>query len=158
VDYLGLFCLGAFVGAIATIGIRFIENLDNWAKVLGLVLPAVLSGVAVVFVDKFKYSPALGCYPLGLLVSLLWAYSDRAVANIQSEKSYSVRLGYAHLTGAITITFAAGLVVTLPAVWQLQDEYRRPSGDTLKQYEREQVRDTAKQSAIAKSTPSPAAN
>lgn len=144
-DYLGLFCLGCFVGAIATIGIRFINNLDNWGKVLGLALPAVLSGIAVVFVDKFKYSPAFGCYPLGLLVSLLWAYSDKAVEKLQSEKRATIRLGIAHLMGAVVVTGAAATIVVLPAVWQLNDEFERPRGDTLKAFEREQQRDKSQQ-------------
>jgi hypothetical protein len=149
-DYLGLFCLGGFVGAIATIGIRFVNDLNNWGKLLGLVLPAVLSGVAVVFVDKFKYSPALGCYPLGLLVSLLWAYSPEAITRIQSGKPSNSRLGFAHLAAAIVITAAAGIVVTLPAVWQLKDEFNRPSGDRLQGYVREQQRDLAKQAPVTK--------
>jgi hypothetical protein len=130
-DYLGLFCLGAFVGAIATAGLRFVSGIGEWQKVLALILPAVLSGVAIVFVNKFKYSPAVGCYPLGLLVALLWAYSDRAMSNVRSTEKKITWLGYAHLFAAVAVSFAAGIVVTLPVIWQLQDEYRRAPGDTL---------------------------
>lgn len=61
-DYLGLFCLGAFVDTIATLGLRHIKNLDEWQKVLAAVLPVVLSGVAMVTVDRFKNSAAFGAY------------------------------------------------------------------------------------------------
>lgn len=65
-DYLGLFCLGAFVGVIASLGVRYIKDITQWQKVLAAILPAVLSGVALAYVNRFKYSPAIGCYPLGL--------------------------------------------------------------------------------------------
>ena len=73
-DYLGLFCLGAFVGTIATFGMNKVASLKDWQTVLSLTLPAVLSGAAMVFIDRFKYSPAFVCYSLGLVVSLMWAY------------------------------------------------------------------------------------
>lgn len=81
-EYLGLFCLGVFAGAIATLGLRFIKDVDQWQKALAVVLPAVLSGLAMVVVDRFKYSPALGSYPLGLVAALMWAYIDTAVMNV----------------------------------------------------------------------------
>jgi hypothetical protein len=130
--------------------LRFVSGVGEWQKVLALILPAVLSGVAVLFVNKFKYSPALGCYPLGLLVALLWAYSDRAMANVGSTETKITMLGFAHLAAAVIISFAAGLVVTLPVVWQLQDEYRRPEGDTLKEFHRE-----AASAAVADCTAAP---
>jgi hypothetical protein len=75
-DYLGLFCLGAFVGTIATFGMNKVVSLKDWQTVLSLTLPAVLSGAAMVFIDRFKYSPAFGCYPLGLVAALMWAYTQ----------------------------------------------------------------------------------
>lgn len=89
-DYLGLFCLGAFVGTIATLGLRHVKSLDEWQKVLAAVLPAVLSGVAMVTVDRFKNSAAFGAYPLGLVAALMWAYIDVAIANI-TDSSQSPR-------------------------------------------------------------------
>jgi hypothetical protein len=74
-----LFCLGAFVGTIATFGMGKVVSLKDWQTVLSLTLPAVLSGAAMVFIDRFKYSPAFGSYPLGLVVALLWAYTQKSI-------------------------------------------------------------------------------
>jgi len=153
VDYLGLFCLGAFVGAVATLGLRFASDIGNWQKVLALILPAVLSGAALVFVDKFKYSPALGCYPLGLLISLLWAYADLAVRNIQSTSRILFTLGCAHLTVAVLVTATAATAVTLPAVWQLMAEYGRPARDILGDFKPRATTTMANQ--LAGSAPKP---
>jgi hypothetical protein len=60
-DYLGLFCLGAFVDTIATFGMHRVASIRDWQTVLACALPAVLSGAAMVLVDRFKYSPAFGC-------------------------------------------------------------------------------------------------
>ncbi len=128
------------MGTVATVGLKFITDVGGWRKVLTLLLPAALAGVAVVFVDKFKYSPALGCYPLGLLVGLLWAFSERAVANINSSSRQLVRLGYAHLTAATLFSIFAGAFVVIPAILQIRDELGRPLGDTLAEYKREQLR------------------
>jgi hypothetical protein len=75
---LGLLTLGAFVGAIATLGVRYVNFVESWQKILLAILPAVLSGVAIAFVDRFKYSPALGAYPLRLIVAFLWTYGGSA--------------------------------------------------------------------------------
>jgi hypothetical protein len=41
--------------------LRRVTSIQDWQTVLGFTVPAVLSGAAVVFVDRFKYSPAFGC-------------------------------------------------------------------------------------------------
>ncbi|MFM0598419.1 hypothetical protein, partial [Paraburkholderia dilworthii] len=121
-DYLGLFCLGAFVGAIGTVALKFVSDISGWRQVLVSALPAVLSGIVVVFVDKFKYSPALGCYPLGLLVALLWAYTDSAIVNLTSGGSIKFGIGLAHLFGSILLSAIAGVIVLIPVIMQLRDE------------------------------------
>lgn len=141
-DYLGLFCLGAFVGTIATLGLRHIKNIDEWQKALAAVLPAVLSGVAMVTVDRFKNSAAFGAYPLGLVAALMWAYIDVAITNItglpkagitdsgniqSTEASPWVRrwqiiIGLGHLGSAASITLAAAVLCIIPAACQIQAE------------------------------------
>lgn len=141
-DYLGLFCLGAFVGTIATLGLRFIRDLDQWQKVLAAVLPAVLSGVAMVTVDRFKDSPAFGAYPLGLVAALMWAYIDEAIANItgvhqaaaptgtdisvpkpgSSAQWWRRAIGIGHLGAATIVTGAAAAICIYPAWLQIEAE------------------------------------
>lgn len=147
-DYLGLFCLGAFVGAIGTFALRFVKDISDWRKVLALALPAVLSGVSVIFVDKFKYSPALGCYPLGLLVALLWSFSDTAVQNIVSDRVDRKIIGLAHLIAATALTGLAGLLVIIPVLIQLRDETSRPVGEVLMDYKLQQRCDASQISRL----------
>lgn len=54
-DYLGLFCLGVFAGAITTIGLRRIQALTDWRQALVVTLPVLLSSAAMVLVDRFRY-------------------------------------------------------------------------------------------------------
>lgn len=140
-DYVGLFCLGAFVGGISTAALKMIQNIGQWQKVLVLVLPAVLSGVVLVFVDKFRYSPALGCYPMGLLVALLWAYTDDAIKNLTSKEPMKIGIGILHILASAVISIFAGLIVLIPVMMQLRDETSLKVGDVLKRFDAEQNRD-----------------
>jgi hypothetical protein len=129
-DYLGLLTLGVFVGAIGAIGVRYINSVESWQKVLLAVLPAVLSGVAVAFVDRFKSSPALGCYPLGLVVAFMWTYSDVAVKNIarlkldtKDDSSGGFKgqraIGLLHIAAAALVTSTAIALVVPPTLAQV---------------------------------------
>jgi len=133
-DYLGLLTLGAFLGSIAALGVRYINSVDTWQKVLLAILPAVLSGVTIAFVDRFKYSPAIGCYPLGLLVAFLWTYSDVAVkniarlpteANVPSSRGFKGQraIGVLHLAASTLATLAALAIALPPAVAQVKAEW-----------------------------------
>jgi hypothetical protein len=115
-DYLGLFCLGAFVGTIATFGMNKVASLKDWQTVLSLTLPAVLSGAAMVFIDRFKYSPAFGCYPLGLAVALMWAYTQKSVDNLKAGPTSVRVLALLHLFGAAVVTISGAVVATVPAL------------------------------------------
>ena len=103
-DYLGLFCLGAFVGTIATFGMNKVTSLKDWQTVLSLTLPAVLSGAAMVFIDRFKYSPAFGCYPLGLVAALMWAYTQKSIDNLKAGPTSVRILALLHLFAAALVT------------------------------------------------------
>ena len=121
-DYLGLFCLGAFVGTIATFGMNKVASLKDWQTVLSLTLPAVLSGAAMVFIDRFKYSPAFGCYPLGLAVALMWAYTQKSIDNLKAGPTSVRILALLHLFGAAVVTISGAVVATVPAYLQLRAE------------------------------------
>jgi len=123
-DYLGLFCLGAFVGTIATFGMNKVVSLKDWQTVLSLTLPAVLSGAAMVFIDRFKYSPAFGCYPLGLVAALMWAYTQKSIDNLKAGPTSVRILALLHLFASAVVTAAGAFVATVPAYLQLQAEWR----------------------------------
>jgi hypothetical protein len=122
-DYLGLFCLGVFVGTIATFGMGKVVSLKDWQTVLSLTLPAVLSGAAMVFIDRFKYSPAFGSYPLGLVVALLWAYTQKSIDNLKAGPTSVRILAVLHLLASALVTGAGAFVATVPAVLQLRAEW-----------------------------------
>ncbi len=122
-DYLGLFCLGAFVGTIATFGMGKVVSLKDWQTVLSLTLPAVLSGAAMVFIDRFKYSPAFGSYPLGLVVALLWAYTQKSIDNLKAGPTSVRILALLHLLVSALVTAAGAFVATVPAYLQLRAEW-----------------------------------
>lgn len=137
-DYLGLFSLGAFVGTIASLGVRYINSVDQWQKVLAAVLPAVLSGVALGFVDRFRYSPALGCYPLGLVAALLWTYADVGAENFAKGANRSTRVvGGLHLAASSLITAVSVTLVLVPAVLHLKAEYATPLASRVAMLEKE---------------------
>ncbi len=122
-DYLGLFCLGAFVGTISVIGVRHIKSVDEWQKVLLAILPVVLSGVTITFVDRFKYSPAVGCYPLGLVAALMWIYIDKGVENFTGTQVKGMKLiGALHIFASSLFTLLSLILVSIPAYLQIEAE------------------------------------
>jgi len=132
-DYLGLFCLGVFAGAIAVIGLGKVQSLTDWRQVLVVVLPVLLSGAAMVFTDRFKYSPAVGAFPLGLLVSLLWAHIGTALDHIKSAALGSKVVGWAHVAAAVAVTAAALPFVIVPAAGQVRAEAAVPREVRIKE-------------------------
>jgi hypothetical protein len=118
VDYLGLFSLGAFVGAIVTYGLRFIDGFSSFAQAVTLILAAALSGTSIVFLDRFaNKTPALGAYAVGLMVALMWAYAKVGVENITSENPSLRVLGWAHIVGVVIVSVAAAALV-LPGAYR----------------------------------------
>lgn len=159
-DYLGLFCLGVFVGTIATLGVKYINDVSEWQKVLAAVLPAVLSGVAIAFVDRFKYAPSLGAYPLGLVAALMWAYSDVGVKNFTcGENKGTKAIGFLHLLAASLVTISSAVLVLVPALKQVHAEQALSLEERISMLKEERKRsmetqaDTKKESA--KDSPRP---
>jgi Kef-type K+ transport system membrane component KefB len=114
-DYLGLFCLGSFIGALVTYGLQFVNGLENWQQLLATIIAAVFTGAVITFVDRFKNSPALGAYAIGLLVALLWAYAKTGVDNIKSVEQALQWLGWLHIGGSTLISIAAAALFLPPA-------------------------------------------
>lgn len=132
-DYLGLFCLGVFTGAIAVIGLRKVQSLTDWRQVFVVVLPVLLSGAAMVLADRFRYSPAVGAFPLGLVVSLLWAYIGTALDHVKSSEGGSKVVGWAHVAAAVGVTAGALPLVIVPAVGQIRSEAAVPREARIKE-------------------------
>lgn len=119
-DYLGLLCLGAFVGTIVTYGMHFITNWDSAAKAMTAILAAALSGASVAFLDHFsKHTEAVGAYCVGLLIALTWLYASVALANIRSDLPSLRLLGWLHLAGVVVINLVAAALVLPPAFRQM---------------------------------------
>jgi hypothetical protein len=117
-DYLGLFCLGAFIGALVTYGLKFVSGLAAWQQMLATIIAAVFTGAVVTFVDRFKNSPALGAYAVGLLIALMWAYANVAIDNIRSPTRGLQLLGWSHIAGAALASVVAAALVLPPAFQQ----------------------------------------
>ena len=114
-DFLGLFCLGAFIGALVTYGLQFVSGLQNWQQLLATIIAAVFTGAVIAFVDRFRTSPALGAYPVGLLVALMWTYANVAVNHIKSPDKHLKMLGWGHIGAATLISVVAAALMLPPA-------------------------------------------
>ena len=101
-----------------------VTSLKDWQTVLSLTLPAVLSGAAMVFIDRFKYSPAFGCYPLGLVAALMWAYTQKSIDNLKAGPTSVRILALLHLFAAAVVTAAGAFAATVPAYLQLRAEWQ----------------------------------
>lgn len=121
-EYFGLFCLGVFAGAVTLTGLRKIQSLTDWRQLFVVFLPVLLSGAALVFVDRFRYSPAVGAFPLGLVASLLWANIGTALNHLKSSDVGSRVVGWTHLVVAVSVVAGALPLVVVPAVEQILAE------------------------------------
>lgn len=139
-DYLGLFCLGVFAGAITTLGLRRISGLTDWRQALVVTLPVLMSGAAMVLVDRFRYSPAVSAFPLGLAVSLLWATISVALDGLKSSEIGAKAVGWAHVAAAVGLTVASALMVIVPATGQVLAEAATPREVRSKELREAQTR------------------
>lgn len=126
-DYLGLFCLGAFTGTIATFGMTHVTSLKGWQTVLALSLPAVLSGAAMVMIDRFAASPAFGCYPAGLVAALVWAFASDSIRLITGGGIWARVIGSLHLLIASGVTLILAAIAAVPAFLQIRAELDVPA-------------------------------
>lgn len=115
-DYLGLFALGGFVGAVATYGLQFIKDYAAFWKALTVILSATLSGAVVVFLDRFTQAgKALGAYSVGLLLALMWAYTGTAVENMKSTNKTIRLLGIGHVAACVLASLIVAALFLPPA-------------------------------------------
>lgn len=125
-DYLGLFCLGVFAAAITAMGLRRMQVVTDWRQVLVVTLPVLLAGAAVVLVDRFRYSPGAGAFPLGLVVGLLWSTIAGSLDCLKSTETSAKVIGWTHVAAASGLTVASTLLVVVPAVSQVGAEVATP--------------------------------
>lgn len=121
-EYFGLFCLGVFAGAVTLTGLRKIQSLTDWRQLFVVFLPVLLSGAALVFVDRFRYSPAVGAFPLGLVASLLWSNIGAALNHLKSSDVGPRVVGWTHLVFAVGVVASTLPLVVVPAVEQILAE------------------------------------
>lgn len=115
-DYLGLFALGGFVGAVATYGLQFIKDYAAFWKALAVILSSALSGAVVVFLDRFTHvDKALGAYSVGLLIALMWAYTGPAIENMKSTNRTIRLLGIGHIAACVLASLIVAALFLPPA-------------------------------------------
>ena len=114
VNYLGMFCVGAFISGLCTLGIQFVVG-DNGFVIFEKLLATVFSGAVMAFVKQFRESKALGAYGVGLLVAFLWAYVGSALHNIQDPRLPLQIVGWLHLTASTVASLVAARLFLPPA-------------------------------------------
>jgi hypothetical protein len=96
-EYLGMLCLGLFVGGFVCRGLNFVDNADKFRSIVTFVLASAFTspvfGFAQYWINKEGTSDAanvsvlsLAMYPPGLLIAMLWYYCEVAVTNIRSPQ------------------------------------------------------------------------
>jgi hypothetical protein len=155
-DYLGLFCLGAFVGTISVIGVKYIENVQQWQNVIIAIIPVALSSVTIVFIDRFKYSPAIGCYPLGLVAALMLVYIDKGIEYRKVPETKKIGLFY--VIASIFSTAVSIVIVSIPAYLQIIAEMTIPTSVrvTILNKERDKALINISEREVPKTTTTPA--
>jgi hypothetical protein len=116
--YLGMLCLGGFVGGLLVVGLDFLTGLENWQKVVATIIAAAFGGAVFGFIQYLggtKPGDALFMYPVGLLLALLWYYGRYAITNIQSKNAASMFLGWGHLLVLLALSGLALALVLFPA-------------------------------------------
>jgi hypothetical protein len=124
---LGTFCLGLFVGTVASIGIGLITTFETFGKAVTVILSAALGGVTLAFIQvvrEFRTGAAIGAYCAGLLVAILWAYAGIATKNILSPDTPHVVMGYLQMAATVLVTGFGGFLFLLPTLIQTWKGFR----------------------------------
>ena len=121
-DNLALFCVGGFVGAIATYGLYLIRDTANWLKAITAVLSAALGGVSLAFVRDFQHGATIASYASGLLLALIWSYFGVGGPDKLAHPSFNVRVaGWLQLFGTVLVSVVGFLLFVFPygfEVWK----------------------------------------
>jgi len=113
--YLGMFCLGIFVGAFVNVGLGMTGSLDDLSKVLTTVFGAALGGVVLIFIGD-KVGNAKWAYPIGLAIMIPWFYMRSLIAMAKQNGAVDQYLGWAAIIATVGATLLALLVVASPAL------------------------------------------
>jgi Mn2+/Fe2+ NRAMP family transporter len=116
-EYLGYASLGGFIGFLMALGLQFVTDMPAHKKALSYILAGAFGSVVFGFIQFLSSSSVRGifCYPIGLLLSLLWYYVRESTDNIKSDKKAMRYIGWAHLIGVILATTLALVLVLPPA-------------------------------------------
>lgn len=117
--YLGMCCLGAFVGGVLALGIDYIKTRTTYLQLSVAIIAAALSGTVVGYFDYLARqgsNQGLFTYPIGLLLALLWYYARFGVGYIIRGNPVQRTLGSLHLC-AIAIATIAALVLVFPVAY-----------------------------------------
>lgn len=103
-SYLGLLCLGVFVGTLLCIAVRKTTDWSDAVKVVVAMLGAALSGTVLIAIKGWigvSAGDEIFMYPVGLAWSLLWLYTDQAIENVRSPVVNQQIVGWLHVGGMI---------------------------------------------------------
>ena len=134
-DYLGMLCLGGFVGGILCLGLNHATTLNDFTKVVVFIFASSLSGGVFGFIQFYiskKTQVGLPAYPVGLALALLWYYASSSVELIKQEtiKPEMRALAWWHIWG-VGISTALTLVLVLPPAfkeaWTAKDRLELPT-------------------------------
>ena len=110
IEFVGMLCMGAFVGGVLNYGLSKIKDDNSFAKIITTIFGAAFSGVVFVFLEKLvnktsTNSLQIYMYPIGLILALLWAQVPYTIENrIKSDDIYVKIIGIIHFIGVSGIT------------------------------------------------------
>lgn len=118
-EFIGMFCLGAFVAGVMNYGLSNIKDTDTFSKVSASIFGAAFSGIIFIFLEFLLKKQESGdvasfksvfMYPVGLLLSLLWLQMNetidkRILANGEPSKQI---VGWLHFIGLSALTVLIG--------------------------------------------------
>ena len=122
VGYIGMLCLGGFVGGFLVLGLDDTTGMENWQKVVSTSFAAAFSGVLFAFIQligRDKIGEAMFMYPVGPPLAMLWYYGRDAGKNMASPDPATKLLGWGHmalLLGLSGVAVALSLFPTFRSV------------------------------------------
>ncbi|MFP2995115.1 hypothetical protein ABN763_04360 [Spongiivirga sp. MCCC 1A20706] len=110
IEFVGMLCMGAFVGGVLNYGLSKIKDDNSFSKIVTTIFGAAFSGVVFVFLEKLADNPSVDSrqiymYPIGLILALLWAQIPNTIEKrIKAENVYVKVIGIIHFIGVSGIT------------------------------------------------------
>ena len=117
VGYIGMLCLGGFVGGFLVLGLDDSKGMENWQKVVSTSF-AAFSGVLFAFIQMIgrdNIGEALFMYPVGLLLAMLSYYGGDAGKNMASPDPATKLLGWGHMLLLLALSGVAVALSLFPA-------------------------------------------